>query len=232
VASVLRSFSCAPASGSTFPVGTTTVTCTATDGHENTGTASFHVTVLSHQVIENWLVAGTVHLNKLNQELTLPAGSTFNGAANLNLETATGPLTGSIAVPPFSETAKILGIPVTVGLEFSEVGTIAGSIEPSKTVAGDLALSAPYDTNIHFTSLKILGITVPTKCVTAEPVAFNFLTNLTVEELATGWHFAGTTTIPTVKCEGGSLGTLEAAIYTGLYSGPNNTFAISITPPA
>jgi YVTN family beta-propeller protein len=36
---------CAPLSGSTFPLGTTTVTCSATDAHGNTGTASFHVTV-------------------------------------------------------------------------------------------------------------------------------------------------------------------------------------------
>jgi HYR domain len=36
---------CSPASGSTFPVGTTTVTCTATDSHGNTGSASFTVTV-------------------------------------------------------------------------------------------------------------------------------------------------------------------------------------------
>jgi HYR domain len=37
--------SCSPASGSTFPVGTTKVTCTATDSHGNTGSASFDVTV-------------------------------------------------------------------------------------------------------------------------------------------------------------------------------------------
>jgi hypothetical protein len=37
--------SCSPASGTTFPVGTTTVTCTATDSHSNTDSASFHVTV-------------------------------------------------------------------------------------------------------------------------------------------------------------------------------------------
>jgi hypothetical protein len=37
--------SCAPPSGSTFPLGTTTVTCTATDTHGNTGSASFTVTV-------------------------------------------------------------------------------------------------------------------------------------------------------------------------------------------
>jgi len=36
---------CSPASGSTFPVGTTTVTCTATDAAGNTATCSFTVTV-------------------------------------------------------------------------------------------------------------------------------------------------------------------------------------------
>ena len=37
--------SCDHASGDTFPVGVTTVTCSATDAHGNTGTASFTVTV-------------------------------------------------------------------------------------------------------------------------------------------------------------------------------------------
>ena len=36
---------CSPASGSTFAIGTTTVTCSATDGAGNEGTASFVVTV-------------------------------------------------------------------------------------------------------------------------------------------------------------------------------------------
>ncbi len=37
--------SCSPASGSTFRLGTTTVTCSATDSASNTGTGSFDVTV-------------------------------------------------------------------------------------------------------------------------------------------------------------------------------------------
>ena len=37
--------SCVPASGSTFPFGPTTVTCTATDTHGNQSSASFNVTV-------------------------------------------------------------------------------------------------------------------------------------------------------------------------------------------
>src|SRR5262249_31796706 len=36
---------CAPASGSTFPLGTTTVSCSATDAHSNTATGTFKVTV-------------------------------------------------------------------------------------------------------------------------------------------------------------------------------------------
>jgi HYR domain len=38
---------CAPASGSTFPIGTTTVACTANDGHGNTAQGSFTVTVVT-----------------------------------------------------------------------------------------------------------------------------------------------------------------------------------------
>jgi hypothetical protein len=37
---------CAPGSGGTFPLGTTNVTCSATDSHGNTGTASFHISVV------------------------------------------------------------------------------------------------------------------------------------------------------------------------------------------
>ncbi len=41
--------SCSPSSGSTFPVGTTTVTCTATDDAGNTATCSFNITVFDSQ---------------------------------------------------------------------------------------------------------------------------------------------------------------------------------------
>src|SRR5204862_6995201 len=37
--------SCTPASGSTFALGATTVNCSATDAHGNTGSGSFTVTV-------------------------------------------------------------------------------------------------------------------------------------------------------------------------------------------
>ncbi len=42
---LVKTLNCLPASGSTFKVGTTTVNCTAVDGHENTASSSFTVTV-------------------------------------------------------------------------------------------------------------------------------------------------------------------------------------------
>jgi uncharacterized repeat protein (TIGR01451 family) len=43
--SVISTNYCAPASGTTFPLGTNTVTCTAVDGSENTNTCSFEIVV-------------------------------------------------------------------------------------------------------------------------------------------------------------------------------------------
>ncbi len=42
----IAAVNCAPSSGSTFPLGATVVTCSATDSHGNTGTASFTITVV------------------------------------------------------------------------------------------------------------------------------------------------------------------------------------------
>jgi len=46
-----------PASGSTFPNGTTTVTATAKDAANNTGTANFTVTVTPLTTVESWRYA-------------------------------------------------------------------------------------------------------------------------------------------------------------------------------
>jgi hypothetical protein len=42
----LANVSCSPKSGSTFALGTTTVTCSATDAHGNTGNASFRIRIV------------------------------------------------------------------------------------------------------------------------------------------------------------------------------------------
>jgi lysophospholipase L1-like esterase len=184
------------------------------------------------QEFNNWVVSGTFRLKKLNQVITLPPGSTFNGEAAINLLTESGPLTGTFAVPPFEAAIKILGIPATVGVEVTQSGTVQGSIEKSKTVDGDVTLSAPTKANIGFTTINILGLTIPTKCQSVEPLQLSLVDDLTVTELlTTGSHFMGTTTFPTVKCEG-SLGILEASVLNALFSGPSNPYSITISPPA
>jgi hypothetical protein len=80
---------CSPASGSTFPVGTTTVTCTATDSHGNTGSASFSVTVS--------VVDTTPPVLTLPSDITVttdsPSGKvvTYSATANDNFDGAITP---------------------------------------------------------------------------------------------------------------------------------------------
>jgi len=54
---------CSSTSGSTFPIGTTTVACSSTDTYGNTGTASFTVTVLSPAQIVAKLMTAVASLN-------------------------------------------------------------------------------------------------------------------------------------------------------------------------
>ena len=71
------SVACAPSSGATFAVGSTTVTCTAADASGNTRSASFDVTVElvpSHTASATWLepVAGGGTTFEANRGRTLP----------------------------------------------------------------------------------------------------------------------------------------------------------------
>jgi hypothetical protein len=54
---------CQPSSGTVFPIGTTTVTCAATDSHSNTATGTFTVTVLSPAQMLSTLIATAAGLN-------------------------------------------------------------------------------------------------------------------------------------------------------------------------
>jgi hypothetical protein len=76
---------CVPASGSTFPLGATTVTCTASDSGGNTGTASFSITVSDT----------TAPVLKLPAPITVNATS-LAGATVAYTATATDLVDGSV----------------------------------------------------------------------------------------------------------------------------------------
>jgi HYR domain len=94
------SVNCTPASGSTFPLGTTTVSCSATDAHGNTASGSFSVTVVD-------TTPPTLHLpGNLTAEATGPSGAAVDFPATAN-DLVDGPV--SITCSPASGSTFALG---------------------------------------------------------------------------------------------------------------------------
>ena len=86
--------SCTPASGSTFAIGTTTVSCSATDAHHNTRTATLTVTVLGGQEITASLIAQVATLDF--QQASNLLGNVLKSLANGNSGTACNQLVAFI----------------------------------------------------------------------------------------------------------------------------------------
>jgi outer membrane protein assembly factor BamB len=88
----VASLSCVPASGSTFLIGTTTVTCTATDTHGNTSSATFtvHVKGAAEQLADlatavTGVGSGTSLADKVSQaQAYLSANDVADACATLN----------------------------------------------------------------------------------------------------------------------------------------------------
>jgi hypothetical protein len=181
----------------------------------------------------NWVLSGSITDKKLDQAITLPAGSTFNGHGVIDIETGGGSVNGNLAMPAFTTPLKLFGVlTVELGMTLTPEGSIAGRVGRSETISGDETLSVPVKLGMGITSVSLLGLKIPTACATAEPLPLSLVDNLTREELiAKGWSFAGSTTIPKVKCEGGLLGGLFGAVLSTLLSGPENAYAIKITAP-
>ena len=98
---------CAPASGGTFPFGTTTVACTAKDASGNTSTASFTVTVRDTTAP---VISG------VPSSSTVPATSPSGAVVTFTLPTATDVVSGAVTpvcVPASGSTFAIGTVPVT-----------------------------------------------------------------------------------------------------------------------
>jgi T5SS/PEP-CTERM-associated repeat protein len=146
-----------PPSGSSFPVGTTTVTCTATDTSGNTNSCSFTVTVNpfpdhfwtnalggSYEVFSNWLnqsipgVADNAYFtNNANYQVTWQSGDV---AANASFNAASGTVTQAIGSTIWRLTNSYV------------VGLNAGSIAAVTHTSGSLLV-----TNSAGTATTIIG---------------------------------------------------------------------------
>jgi len=86
-----------PSSGSTFPVGTTTVTVSATDSSHNVGTSTFTVTVLFDFTGFFSPVSNPPTLNVVNAGRAIPVKFSLSGNKGPNILDANSPQSGSIA---------------------------------------------------------------------------------------------------------------------------------------
>jgi hypothetical protein len=186
-------------------------------------------------------VSGSLTVKKLNQSVPLSGGA-FGGTVGLCFENEASKLTGSITegtitFPPFTAPLKILGIPSEVGMEIKQFGPGEGTIKGEITgpctpttcnAAGEplVELNVQAQANINFTTVKILGLTVPTKCITSKPISLPLVKNLSLLELLFGTTITGVATMPPVSCEG-PLGIVEGAVLTALFSGPENPFSLT-----
>jgi alpha-tubulin suppressor-like RCC1 family protein len=182
----------------------------------------------------NWSLAGALKLKKLAQSITLPPYATFNGSAEVHARTGAGSVKGNLTIPAFTATLKFFGsLSVKVGVTLIETKELEGTVAKSEAAPGEETLTVPAQLSASVTSIGILGLTIPTKCAGQEPLSLSLTDTLTREELLTkGWSFAGTATVPKLKCEGGLLGALFGAILSAQVSGPENAYAIKITAPS
>jgi hypothetical protein len=212
---------------STVPPTTTTTTTTTSSTVPPTTTTTTTTSSSESLTVafENWKLSGSLTDRKLGEAITLPEGCTFNGKA-----TIPGALEGNTACPPFKARVKILGfLPTTIGVNFTESEPVKGTITPGAK-SGDLLMKATAKDNIGITSIGLFGLTIPTSCQTSSPVVFPLETEAPSSALVTGASFSGETTLPSVHCQGGLIGSLFGSVLTGLMSGPNNPFSFTIAP--
>jgi HYR domain len=138
------SVSCEPPSGSTFELGTTTVTCSTQDAAGNSASGSFTVTV------EDTTAPDVTVPDDMTIEATGPSGAvvTFEASATDTV----GPLHPAVTCTPASGSTFALGahtVTCTASDDFDNEGTSSFSVTVQDTTAP--AVTVPDDTTIEAT---------------------------------------------------------------------------------
>lgn len=170
--------------------------------------------------LAKWNLTGTMTLATMqNQVVTLPSGANFSSDANITRNALSN---STLAVPDFSTSLKVLGIPTKVGLRITQVGAPSGTV--SLDTAGQLHVHGSTSVNITITSLDGIGVG---SCTTETPVVLPLNFDGPVSALGSGGlTFKGTTTFPKIK------GCLTSSIITSLMSGPGQGYTFTVAPPA
>ncbi|SFS09377.1 Ig-like domain (group 3) [Microbacterium sp. cf046] len=169
--------SCSPASGSVFPVGTTSVTCSATDAANNTGSASFDVTV-----VDTTAPVVTVP-DPIIAEATGPSGATvtFTATAEDIVDGTIGadctPASGSVfAIGSHQVDCTATDAAGNTSAPSSFSVTVEDTTAPDITTPGDLEAEATAASGASVTyaasASDLVSGSVTTTCVPASGSTF------------------------------------------------------------
>lgn len=174
--------------------------------------------------LDRWPLSGQIYLDRLSSRLTLPAGSTFTGLANVTQGTLTSPANG-VQVPAFTGRVFLTFIGLNVRVTVTQAAPINGTATLGDD--GTVRLNATVPSFVGIESLQVGPITLQAGCRTRFPVniPYSFEGNVGLIG-AGGLTSSRTASIPEfVNC--GAYGPLLSA----LASAPNNRFTFTQTPP-
>ena len=168
--------------------------------------------------LNKWPLKATVGLKLLNQTIFLPDNATFSAESNVTAKT----LNGTLNIPDFKQTVKIVGLPFPVGIRVTPAAATTGSVDVDN--AGQLHIRAKAPVNITVTS--VLGIPFG-ECKTLTPVEFPINFDGPISSLGNGkLNFTGSVTFPQIK------GCAISGILSAFMSGTGQTFDFTVAPPA
>jgi hypothetical protein len=144
--SPVATVSCTPISGSTFPIGTTTVTCTATSADDNPSTvsATFTVTVVASpagisSVVGQLLAAGCIDNAGIANALTAKLAAAQSAINAGNLKTAINILSAFIDQVQAQSAKHILASCTLAGVTFNPAAVL---IADARSIIESLAVTA------------------------------------------------------------------------------------------
>jgi len=146
---------CAPASGTTFPLGATTVTCTATDAHSNQTQKTFTITVAFNDVTAPVVAA----VADIRREANGPGGSIVSYPTPTAVDAFDGPIPTVTCAPPSGSLFSLGSTTVTCSASDSHgnVGTrsfhvvVVDETPPRLSLPSDIAIYATDDAGIAAT---------------------------------------------------------------------------------
>ena len=164
-----------------------------------------------------WPLNAHVDLKTLAQTVQLPAASTFTAVTDITAKT----LDGTLSIPDFKQSLKIIGIGAQIGMTIAPVGRTTGTA--SLDNAGILSVKGNAQVDITLTS--VWGIPFGA-CKTETPVNFPLSYTGPVSGLGNGLSFTGTTAFPMIK------GCVISAIMSAFFTGSGNGYSFTVAPPA